>query len=151
MNAEIRANHEAEIRHMGMQEALDFGAMVGEAAKPQALPLLEQVVADGSDSNSTNVALGYAQGLVASYSRDLLVQQRGLAKAPAPPIDARIRVWFNPQLESRVFMIPGTALTLASITVGQLVAAYLAFRHYPETAHLELEQLNPEDPRISES
>ena len=27
VNAEIRANHEAEIRHMGMQEALDFGAM----------------------------------------------------------------------------------------------------------------------------
>jgi len=36
------------------------------------------------------------------------------------------------------------------MAVGQLVAAYLAFRHYPETAHLELEQLNPEDPRISE-
>ena len=27
VNAEIRANHEAEVRHMGMQEALDFGAM----------------------------------------------------------------------------------------------------------------------------
>jgi MFS family permease len=39
---------------------------------------------------------------------------------------------------------------MAVMAVGQLVAAYLAFRHYPETAHLELEQLNPEDPRISE-
>ncbi|MEN9646775.1 MAG: hypothetical protein RL238_3444 [Actinomycetota bacterium] len=39
---------------------------------------------------------------------------------------------------------------MAVMAIGQLVAAFLAFRHYPETAHLELEQLNPEDPRISE-
>ncbi len=36
------------------------------------------------------------------------------------------------------------------VAIGQLVAAALAFRCYPETAHLELEQLNPEDPVISE-
>lgn len=40
---------------------------------------------------------------------------------------------------------------IAGTAVGQLIAAYIAFRHYPETAHLELEQLNPGDPRISES
>jgi MFS family permease len=34
---------------------------------------------------------------------------------------------------------------------GQLLAAFLAYRYYPETAHLELEQLNPEDPVMSES
>lgn len=35
------------------------------------------------------------------------------------------------------------------MSIGQLVAAWLAYRHYPETAHLELEQLNPEDPAIA--
>jgi MFS family permease len=39
---------------------------------------------------------------------------------------------------------------MAVMGVGQLVAAFLAYRHYPETAHLELEQLNPEDPVLSE-
>jgi len=39
---------------------------------------------------------------------------------------------------------------MAAMGVGQLVAAYIAVRHYPETAHLELEQLNPGDPRLSE-
>lgn len=39
---------------------------------------------------------------------------------------------------------------MAVMGVGQLLAAYIAFRHYPETAHLELEQLNPGDPAISE-
>lgn len=40
---------------------------------------------------------------------------------------------------------------MAVMAAGQLVAAFLAFRYYPETAHLELEQLNPEDPRLSEA
>jgi MFS family permease len=40
---------------------------------------------------------------------------------------------------------------MAVMGVGQLVAAYMAYRHYPETAHLELEELNPEDPVLSES
>jgi len=38
---------------------------------------------------------------------------------------------------------------MACLGVGQLLAAYIAFSHYPETAHLELEQLNPEDPTIT--
>lgn len=37
---------------------------------------------------------------------------------------------------------------IAVVGIGQLVGAWLAWRWYPETAHLELEQLNPGDPRI---
>jgi MFS family permease len=40
---------------------------------------------------------------------------------------------------------------MAVMGLGQLIAAFLAYRRYPETAHLELEQLNPEDPVLSES
>lgn len=40
----------------------------------------------------------------------------------------------------------GTLIAFAGI--GQLVAAFLAWRWYPETAHLELEQINPDDPAI---
>jgi ABC-2 type transport system permease protein len=101
-------------------------------------PATVQVIADGTDSNSTNVALGYAQGLVAAYSRDLLVQQRGLAEPPPPPIESRIRVWFNPQLESRVFMIPGiVALLLLVITTNLSSMALVR-----ERENGTLEQLN---------
>ena len=44
----------------------------------------------------------------------------------------------------------GFGSLLAAMGVGQLVAAYIAVRHYPETAHLELEQLNPGDPTLTE-
>jgi MFS family permease len=39
---------------------------------------------------------------------------------------------------------------MAVLAIGQLASALLAYRYYPESAHLELEQLNPEDPLVSE-
>jgi ABC-2 type transport system permease protein len=74
-----------------------------------------QVIADGTDSNSSGVALAYVQGLVGEFNASL-AESRGGA---LPVIDGRIRVWFNPDLESRDFMIPGVlALLLMLITAN---------------------------------
>ena len=84
-------------------------------------PAVAQVVADGSDANSTNVALGYATSLVAGYAQDLAAARAaaGARTTPAPGLEAVIRVWFNPRLESRDFMIPGiVALLLLVITTN---------------------------------
>jgi ABC-2 type transport system permease protein len=91
---------------------LDYGAQVREG-RPSTI----QVVADGTDANSTNVALGYAGRLVTGYARELVARSgRGSAE---PLIGAEIRVWFNPQLESRHFMIPGIlALVLLVVTTN---------------------------------
>jgi ABC-2 type transport system permease protein len=92
----------------------DYHERIGSAQ-----PAVVQVIADGTDANSTNVALGYAQNLVADYSQELAARQSGLATAPRPPIEARVRVWFNPRLESRQFMIPGVvAMLLLVITTN---------------------------------
>ena len=75
-----------------------------------------QLVADGTDSNSTTVALGYATSLAGTYAQELLSVR---APAAVPAIDARIRVWFNPRLESRFFMLPGVlALVLLVVTAN---------------------------------
>jgi ABC-2 type transport system permease protein len=81
-------------------------------------PVGVQVLADGSDANSTTVALGYATNLVTGYARDLVAQRVAASGLPAPgTLEARVRVWFNPQLESRDFMLPGiTALLLLVVT-----------------------------------
>jgi ABC-2 type transport system permease protein len=91
-------------------------------------PVRVQVVADGSDANSTNVALGYATGLVAGYAQDLVAGSAEASatraagsggRAAGPSIDARVRVWFNPQIESRHFMVPGVlALVLLVVTAN---------------------------------
>ncbi len=80
-------------------------------------PTTVQVVADGTDANSTNVALGYAGALVSAYAAELAAPA-GRA-APGPIVSAEVRVWFNPQLESRFFMIPGiVALLLLMVTTN---------------------------------
>ena len=75
-----------------------------------------QVVADGTDANSTNVALGYAGTLVSTYARELASPS---GQPPTPLVSADVRVWFNPQLESKDFMIPGIlALLLLVVTTN---------------------------------
>ena len=93
--------------------ALTIPADYGErlASKQQATV---QVVADGTDANSTNVALGYAGALIAAYGRELAAPAGAAAR---PLVRADIRVWYNPSLESRDFMIPGIlALVLMIVT-----------------------------------
>ena len=95
-----------------------------------------QVVADGTDANSTNVALGYAGSLVAAYERELTAVRGAAPREPL--VSAEIRVWFNPQLESRIFMIPGIlALLLLVITTNLSSMAIVRERELGT-----LEQLN---------
>jgi ABC-2 type transport system permease protein len=78
-----------------------------------------QVILDGTDANTSNILLGYASQVVASYSQDLLLE--AAARSGAPRV-ARIlpepRIWFNPDLKSAFFMVPGVvALVLMIITM----------------------------------
>ena len=101
---------------MGLVIPGDYHERVGSGR-----PATVQVIADGTDSNSTNVAMGYAGSLINAYNEELSRKQLLAAGQDVAPraIDARIRVWFNPQLESRDFMIPGiVALLLLVITTN---------------------------------
>ena len=98
-------------------------------------PVALQVVADGSDSNSTTVALGYATALVGEYAGEL---GPFAPSASAGGIDLRIRVWFNPQLESRFFMIPGVLALLLLLVTANLAAMAIVREKELGT----LEQLN---------
>jgi ABC-2 type transport system permease protein len=96
--------------------ALSIPAEYGEQIRAGRATTV-QVVADGSDASSTNVALGYAGSLIAAYARELAAKH-GMASA-TPLVSADVRVWFNPRLESRDFMIPGiVALLLLVITTN---------------------------------
>jgi ABC-2 type transport system permease protein len=97
--------------------ALIVPAGFGEAVRTAgpARDRTVQVIADGTDANSSGVALAYVQGLVAQFGARAAAGRR----EGAPAIDARIRVWFNPELESRNFMVPGVlALLLLLITAN---------------------------------
>ena len=98
---------------MALSIPVGYGETLG-AGRPQTV----QVIADGSDANSTNIGLGYATNLIAGYAQQITIERRG-AGAPAAGIEPRVRVWFNPRLESRDFMIPGVlALLLLMVTTN---------------------------------
>jgi len=97
-----------------------------------------QVVADGTDSNSTTVALGYATTLVGGYAQDLMAERGPPVGAPRRSVNAEIRVWFNPRLESRDFMIPGIVALLLLVVTTNLSAMAIVREKEVGT----LEQLN---------
>jgi ABC-2 type transport system permease protein len=108
-----------------------------QAGRPAQL----QIVADGSDASSTNIALGYASNLIADYAQDLVQKSAraagGLSESGGG-IDPRVRVWFNPRIESRYFMLPGIfALLLLVVTANLSSMAVVREREIGT-----LEQLN---------
>ena len=109
-------------------------------------------VADGTDSNSTNVALGYARVLIGGYSEELIARRAG-GQAPERLITPVVRVWFNPDLESRDFMIPGVLASGVALLAcflqsdnwihaeGQrLLLAVESIGHPPKLAAVRLDQ-----------
>jgi ABC-2 type transport system permease protein len=81
-----------------------------------------QVIADGRNSNTAGTALGYVGGIVnqftASWSRE-----HGLS---APPMQIVARAWYNPNLETRWFIIPGMIGTLTLLQTMMLTAMSVA-------------------------
>jgi drug efflux transport system permease protein len=114
-------------------------------------PAAIQIIADGSDSNSAGVSLGYATNLITSYGQELTARRAletgsGRGAAPVGSLEPRVRVWFNPRLQSRDFMIPGiVALLLLIITTNLSAMAVVRERELGT-----LEQLNVTPLRRSE-
>jgi len=88
-----------------------------------------QVLVDGTDSNTANLAANYARAVIAGYAIDIqlrAVQQRG-GRAPAgTPVDTAARVWYNEDLVSRNFIVPGIVALVMAIVGAQLTSLTIA-------------------------
>jgi ABC-2 type transport system permease protein len=76
-----------------------------------------QVVIDGSDSNPANTALITGQAVVGAF-----LQKEGLSSAQASAVDYRPRMWYNPDLKSAFFMVPGVIGLLLQLMVPMITA-----------------------------
>jgi ABC-2 type transport system permease protein len=76
-----------------------------------------QIIINGDNANTATAVMGYAVAIVRGVSANLVLEQRGLPAA-APPITAEPRVWFNPELRSALFLVPGLIAF-----IGMIVAA----------------------------
>ncbi len=90
-----------------------------------------QVLLDGSDPNFAGISRGYITAFVERYNRDRLLDflnRQGKEKIK-PPVEARIRVWFNEDLESRNFIVPGIIAIIIMI-VGAMLTSLVVAREY---------------------
>ena len=81
-----------------------------------------QVFADGSDANSAGIGLSYASQIVNRYAAKLQASRAGLMARAIVRIDARTRVWYNPSLKSRNFMVPGVLAMLLMVMTMMLTS-----------------------------
>lgn len=69
-----------------------------------------QIVVDGSDSTTASLAISYGSQVVQKFSRDVRVREiarRGMSSAVTQGLDVRTRYWYNPELNSTNFIVPG--------------------------------------------
>lgn len=86
-----------------------------------------QVILDGSDSNTAQVALGYVKSVV--YAFNVNIVTNALRAAGAPPVnilDFRPRVWFNQDFESKNFIVPGLIAIILMIIAALLTSLTVA-------------------------
>ena len=100
--------------HIGPRFSADL-----QAGRP--VPL--QVIIDGRNSNTAMVALNYTRSIVNHFNDDW----RAAKGLPDPPARLEIRAWFNPNLESRWFFIPGI-VGMLTLVVTMLVTAQTVAR-----------------------
>jgi drug efflux transport system permease protein len=86
-----------------------------------------QVLIDGSDSNTASIALSYVESLVRNYAFTLRRDALNLRGARvSPPVDPRMRVWYNSSLESRNYIVPGLIAVILMIIAALLTSLTIA-------------------------
>lgn len=100
---------------------VDFGAKLARGEKT-----FVQVLVDGSDNNTATLAVGYATGIVQGYQADIVLAkltQKGI-RLPfeTPVVTEESRMWYNPELKSVNFIVPGIIVVIMSM-MGTVMTA----------------------------
>jgi len=87
-----------------------------------------QVLIDGSDSNTANIALGYVNSVLQSHTVAVRAeaQSRKLGRRIKPPAEARLRVLYNETLQSKNFIVPGLIAVILVIISALLTSLTIA-------------------------
>jgi ABC-2 type transport system permease protein len=103
---------------LGLVIPLDFGRRVAAGRRAEV-----QIIVDGSDSNTATLAMGYADNAVNAYSEEVIARTlRRSGGSTQPVIDFRARVWFNPELASRNYIVPGLIAVIMMIIAALLTS-----------------------------
>jgi ABC-2 type transport system permease protein len=95
-----------------------------------------QILVDGSDSNTAAIAIGYAEIASSGYSEKVALEKlRPAGASSQAPLDLQPRVWFNADMESRNYIIPGLIAVIMMVIAALLTS--LTFAREWETGTME--------------
>jgi ABC-2 type transport system permease protein len=98
-----------------------------------------QVLINGDNANTATTVMGYALTILQSESAQYLPSPNG--EAPVPLIAVEPRVWYNPQLRSTLFLVPGLIAYIAMITA--VVSTALSVAREKERGTMEQVRMAP--------
>jgi ABC-2 type transport system permease protein len=109
----------------------------------RATPTALQVIVNGDNANTATTVVGYALGLINATSARYEVQAR-LASPTGPLLTAETRVWYNPELRSTLFLVPGLIAYIAMLTA--VVSTALSIVKEKEAGTMEQVRMAPLGP-----
>ena len=84
-----------------------------------------QTLFEGSDGNKASIALGYIQGITTAYSKSIVMDAKdklGMKIAVSGSIIPEVRVWYNPEMKTRNYMVPGILGLILMISTISLMS-----------------------------
>jgi hypothetical protein len=86
---------------------------------------------DGSDSNTASIGLGYANAIVSAFAAEIRGGAQNLIRrsAPGAPVESRLRIWYNSQLKSKNYIVPGL-IALILMIIGALLTSLTLAREW---------------------
>src|SRR5262249_5544018 len=119
----------------------DFSRQLGRGEEAPV-----QVIVDGSDPNTAGLVQFYAQGVWANWLAQEAISRTSLADRPAgqPLLVTAPRYWFNPDISSQTFLVPGAVAVVLTL-IGTLLTALVVAREW-ERGTLEALLATPVSP-----
>lgn len=83
-----------------------------------------QILTDGADANTANLSMGYTDMIIAAVNQKLVFESTG--RKAQPPIDIKVRFWYNSDLRSQSFIIPGLIALIMAVVSSLLTSLTVA-------------------------
>jgi ABC-2 type transport system permease protein len=108
-------------------------------------PVTVQAIIDGDNANTASTVMGYVRQLISGYSAAQTAPVAVAGSAlPLPRISIEPRIWYNPQLRSTLFLVPGLIAYIAMITA--VVSTALSVVREKERGTMEQVRMAPLSP-----
>lgn len=104
----------------------------------KGIPTEVQVIVDGTDSNTAMIAMGYINTVITRFARE---HTAATVTPVTSTVDFRTRVWYNPDLRSRNYMIPGVIALI--IVLISLIVTSMSIVRERETGTMEQLMVTP--------